>query len=685
MQQDPELSAQQGAGQAVVSKRRQRVYQHWQGNERFFCWGFLVAGPNWKASLGTAALITAPAGIYLAFVAPYMGLHVHVVILVISCILPVLAIWFLMLTACRDPGIIPRQEPDQEYLSGQKPRTREVFVNNQRVVIRYNDTCHFYQPPRAHHCSVNDNCIERFDHHCPWVGTTIGLRNYRSFLLFVYTSTVLCLYVFGVCVAMLFVKHNQLAGEAREAGGETGGLWGKTAGKCIPALALMGYTFVFFWFVGGLSVFHAYLVATNQTTYENFRYNHDNRPNPYSRGILSNCAEVWCSPIPPSKVQFRAFIDEFKPPTGQPYSPYLNGGENGFGAASGASQGHGGVGGAAAGGDMQMAAMQGGGIQGEMDGPGSGLPAPPGVGAQFRGSVAPLPLASQQQPLHQVSGLTAGVLAAHNNSSSAGGAVPASAAAGGYAYGPQHSIGGVGGGGVGGGGGGMALPYDPAAAALQHSASGHHLQAHHYQQQQQQQYNLPYNHPANNSGRFHQQQQHQQDMSRRSGSGGGAAGGPMHSHHSYSSDAGAGWGVGGGARNEQPPAAMVKGQHGSAFTSQAGGGSSRGLNMGGGGGGFGASYGNGGGGGSMGGAVVPGGQHPQHQQYYGGGGGYPPPHPHSHHSHHHQGRGGGGGAAEGDGQQSYGYDDSYGNDDYEVYDDGEGEYDDDGDEDEGQG
>ena len=41
-------------------------------------------------------------------------------------------------------------------------------MNEQRVVIRYNDTCHFYQPPRAHHCSVNDNCIERFDHHCPW-------------------------------------------------------------------------------------------------------------------------------------------------------------------------------------------------------------------------------------------------------------------------------------------------------------------------------------------------------------------------------------------------------------------------------------------------------------------------------------------------------------------------------------
>jgi hypothetical protein len=91
-----------------------------------------------------------------------------------SCILPAMCVAWLLLTACRDPGVLPRQEPDEEWLSGRKPRTKEVVVNGHPVQVRYNDTCHFYQPPRAHHCSVNDNCIERFDHHCPWVGTTIG-------------------------------------------------------------------------------------------------------------------------------------------------------------------------------------------------------------------------------------------------------------------------------------------------------------------------------------------------------------------------------------------------------------------------------------------------------------------------------------------------------------------------------
>ena len=70
--------------------------------------------------------------------------------------------------SCDICAMLLRMFFSQAALLSSPCRTKEVFVNEHRVVIRYNDTCHFYQPPRAHHCSVNDNCVERFDHHCPW-------------------------------------------------------------------------------------------------------------------------------------------------------------------------------------------------------------------------------------------------------------------------------------------------------------------------------------------------------------------------------------------------------------------------------------------------------------------------------------------------------------------------------------
>ena len=64
------------------SNERLRVYQNWQGNEVFFCYGHLVGGPNWKACFGSAALIVAPTVIFLVFVAPYLTFHVHAIIMV---------------------------------------------------------------------------------------------------------------------------------------------------------------------------------------------------------------------------------------------------------------------------------------------------------------------------------------------------------------------------------------------------------------------------------------------------------------------------------------------------------------------------------------------------------------------------------------------------------------------------
>ncbi|XVF49554.1 hypothetical protein PTKIN_Ptkin04bG0022000 [Pterospermum kingtungense] len=218
---------------------------------------------------------------------------------------------FLLLTSGRDPGIIPRNSrpPEPEGYEGtpeirpgqtpplRLPRTKDVVVNGITVKIKYCDTCMLYRPPRCSHCSICNNCVERFDHHCPWIGQCIGLRNYRFFFMFVFFAALLCLYVHGFC--WVYIR--------RIMDGEKTNIW-KALAKTPASIVLIIYTFISVIFVGGLTIFHLYLISTNQSTYENFRYRYDRRENPYNKGVMENFMEIFCTGIPPSKADFRAKI-----------------------------------------------------------------------------------------------------------------------------------------------------------------------------------------------------------------------------------------------------------------------------------------------------------------------------------------------------------------------------------------
>ncbi|KAL8474433.1 hypothetical protein ACS0TY_031049 [Phlomoides rotata] len=120
-------------------------------------------------------------------------------------------------------------------------------------------------------------------------------RNYGFFFMFVFSSTLLCLYVHGFC----------WLGQIMDS--EKSSIW-KAMTNTPASINILSL-----WFVGGLSIFHLYLISTNQTTYENFRYQYSRRANPYNKGTVQNFLEIFCTGVPPSKNKFRARCNRVDP------------------------------------------------------------------------------------------------------------------------------------------------------------------------------------------------------------------------------------------------------------------------------------------------------------------------------------------------------------------------------------
>ncbi|CAJ1061559.1 palmitoyltransferase ZDHHC18a isoform X2 [Xyrichtys novacula] len=314
------LSVLPSSAQNHTEKKAQRPRRKWEvfpGKNRFFCDGrIILARQNGVLPL-TLSLIIVTCGLFFAFDCPFLVKHLTVFIPVIGGVLFVFVVLSLLRTSFTDPGILPRATPDEAAdvekqidTSGSStyrppPRTKEILINQQVVKLKYCFTCKTFRPPRTSHCSLCDNCVERFDHHCPWVGNCVGKRNYRFFYSFIISLSFLTSFIFG-CV----ITHITLRTQA-----------GKTIVQAIqesparyPFLELV-VCFFSIWSILGLSGFHTYLVASNLTTNEDIKGSWSSKRgaedsgNPYTyNSIITNCCATLCGPMPPSLIDRRGFL-----------------------------------------------------------------------------------------------------------------------------------------------------------------------------------------------------------------------------------------------------------------------------------------------------------------------------------------------------------------------------------------
>ncbi|RHZ45174.1 hypothetical protein Glove_688g39 [Diversispora epigaea] len=136
--------------------------------------------------------------------------------------------------------------------------------------------CHLPKPERAHHCSVCKKCVLKFDHHCPWIANCVGHYNHRYFLLFMTYLVIGCFY-FALVGWKEFLSCLDIDSEWE--------WWMPRPYMALSFLLAVAIGIA----LGGMCLWHYYLVLTAQTTVEFYN-------NSYAKSAAKSKGEVYKNP-----------------------------------------------------------------------------------------------------------------------------------------------------------------------------------------------------------------------------------------------------------------------------------------------------------------------------------------------------------------------------------------------------
>lgn len=195
--------------EAVTAVRR---YEDWRGNNHFYADGRIMLGSDARFFFVTNVLLVVPMALFFGFIIPdYYGTQLGRMAFWGLLFLALFSMTTLWTTALLEPGILPRQHA---YVKAVPPPGANI---DDSLGWKLCETCNIYRPPRSKHCASCQNCVEGFDHHCPWTGNCVARRNYKFFFWFIGSVTLLVICVLFVCLLEMVQNVELLQDENRRA------------------------------------------------------------------------------------------------------------------------------------------------------------------------------------------------------------------------------------------------------------------------------------------------------------------------------------------------------------------------------------------------------------------------------------------------------------------------------------
>lgn len=140
--------------QTFTSKK---LYEMWPGNNKFYCFGFLLHGSKKGTFILLCGIKLIVNGVFFGLVTPFLWQYEIYYFPIMTLILLVFTVALMFLASCIDPGIIPRKNiinliEDKKKLSLFIKSDEEDRINYETTHYKFCGTCFIYRPPLTAHC-----------------------------------------------------------------------------------------------------------------------------------------------------------------------------------------------------------------------------------------------------------------------------------------------------------------------------------------------------------------------------------------------------------------------------------------------------------------------------------------------------------------------------------------------------